>query len=665
MFSSGGVWKHGSAQNGLPGFERTSWQYQPSSDAHDPNPPITLEDPAGADVTVEARSSSSSGSHAPGVFVAGATMGARAAWGRGEDRFADAPPIIELNVIASFDEQSLNILGAISEVEENPTYVGKNEEVPGGNSAQYRNIIKFPMTAVAATATPFQAQLVLNVVDFNDPASQVSVSIGPYDSNGQSDPVADSASQVWTRSDFGGGAYSSFPTEFRSLGLKSLTLGGSALSHITACIAAQIPFTLVVKLDDEAPTSFGQANSGWDSFENATNKPALRLLLATGASTTASAAAAAARGAGAPASLLSGMFALAESSRARGGTQAAAISTPTAITVDTRGSWARGGAAEAPLVAGMAGVARAPWSSGGTAAAPLIAAGVFVVRVAEAKGATAAAPLVAGMVGAAQAPWGRGEAPVSTFLSAGTDAAASAARGGGGGAPAPLVAAALALSGAAVARGSSSAPSLVSGALAISSAAAGRGESAPSAPAIGVQPAAESGLSRGGASAALAAAGAALVSAAALGRGFEPVSALVAGAAVLAFPGAALGQGQAAQIAAGASLAALAAIARGGLQSSGTASGAAPETISARGSGAAASAGELHSALILVRGVSGQGVAQVSVLFVGDLSSQIQLLLGRLTLAPVLEGAMLVGDQLRGEVDLTDLLQGLIGLDEK
>ena len=49
MFVSGGVWKHGSSWNGNTWQERSSWQWQPDLDSHDPSPPITLENAAASE----------------------------------------------------------------------------------------------------------------------------------------------------------------------------------------------------------------------------------------------------------------------------------------------------------------------------------------------------------------------------------------------------------------------------------------------------------------------------------------------------------------------------------------------------------------------------------------------------------------------------------------
>lgn len=60
----------GTQRIGWPGYARERWQWQPDLDAHDPNPPITLEDPAGGSTIIEADGAAAGISTAQGIGAA-------------------------------------------------------------------------------------------------------------------------------------------------------------------------------------------------------------------------------------------------------------------------------------------------------------------------------------------------------------------------------------------------------------------------------------------------------------------------------------------------------------------------------------------------------------------------------------------------------------------
>lgn len=181
----------------------------------------------------------------------------------------------QTTITATFDEQCLFQGGVESEIEENPTYVGHNAS--SGNAAIYRNVMSFPTTSITSSAIPSLAELLLNVVDVNGMTGK-SVFIGGYNGNGQGNPSTDSAAQAYARCNVSADHYGSF-TDFQSTGAKTLALGVTVNADLQACIAAQVPFVVAVQIDGESGLT--QNNAGWDSVENATNKPQLRVTYTT------------------------------------------------------------------------------------------------------------------------------------------------------------------------------------------------------------------------------------------------------------------------------------------------------------------------------------------------------------------------------------------------
>src|SRR5215510_13558514 len=88
----------------------------------------------------------------------------------------------------------------------------------------FRVAIKFDPSSIPSANTVTLVELIVEC-DLALNASSESWYIGPYNTNGQGDPVADSAANAFSRSNVSGGNYGTF-TDFRSTGVKTISLGG-------------------------------------------------------------------------------------------------------------------------------------------------------------------------------------------------------------------------------------------------------------------------------------------------------------------------------------------------------------------------------------------------------------------------------------------------------
>lgn len=165
---------------------------------------------------------------------------------------------------------------------------GINDIAAGCNDAGdgriFRTALRFDPSSITSTDTISQVELIVNCFTASNNSAR-SYYIGPYNTNGVGDPSADSGATAYSRCSVSGGNYGTF-TEFRTTGVKTITLGGSVNSHLQAVTSVSgTVFTLAIQQDSET------ADPTLDIFESlrdhtdGTDPPKLRVTHAAAAST--------------------------------------------------------------------------------------------------------------------------------------------------------------------------------------------------------------------------------------------------------------------------------------------------------------------------------------------------------------------------------------------
>lgn len=274
MKSSGGVWKHGSELGAHVWCERQGWQWQPTTTAHDPSPPITLEDAAGGSPTTLTPDA---------VLVVLGLPAPTALRVR-----AVAPSAILVPISAPTPA----FAGLTTTDCEEATYGadvrddGNKGHLDGddfagidGSSRVWRWALKFPVSGIAGTVLKVELVVTVAVVV----GAPTTWDVGPYGTNGQDDPNADSGATMFSRC-ANAGEYANDTSVFASTGSKTIDLGAQAVTDLQAALAGGI-FSVSCRYNG-AGTGVGAALQEYDPLGTTAGEPELCVTYAPDASVT-------------------------------------------------------------------------------------------------------------------------------------------------------------------------------------------------------------------------------------------------------------------------------------------------------------------------------------------------------------------------------------------
>lgn len=652
MYHSGGYLKHGSEWGSHVWGERQSWQWQPTLTSHDPEPPIRIEDPAGGgDVTAlataafmlgqaapapivagmvgAARAAGQSEFGAPAPLVAGMLGTARAAWAAAGAQSAFLPDVTARGCFVADWGSDVQDLGTKGHLDGND-FAGND-----GSELNWKWAQKFDVSSLSGVSgTITKVELVVNVVDIPGPPA-TTWNVGPYGTNGQDDPEADSGATMFSRCN-NAGQYA-VTSVFSTLGSKTLDLGATAITHLQAAILGGI-FSVSCSYND--PFTF-PAGAAIEEYTGGSNPPRLCVTISSVSELVVGARAAWQVGFGAPAPLVAGML----------GT--------------TREAWQIGVGAPAQIAAGMVGATRTSWQLGQGAPGAIAAGMVGATRAAPQVDFGAPAPLIAGMVATHRAGWARQEGASGGTIAAGMTGAAGSASSTEHGVAAQLVAGMVGPSRAcwALSYGVPAAPVI---SITVDSTPTAWSSSAGAASQLvaGMVGAARAAWQQQAGAPGTIGAEQVFQARAAFQRAQGVTETIQAGAVLQARAGWQGSRGAAADIAAGATLAALSALARQAGAPGGIAAGQVLEARSAA-QGQAARGGVLQFGFLITARSAGQRqLGQIQVVFVGDIATQIRHLTGRLHLDALLSAVENLESVLGARFEVGDLLQARLDLDD-
>jgi len=145
-----------------------------------------------------------------------------------------------------------------------------------GTSATWRWAQKFDLSAISGTVT--KVELIVNVVAV--PGSGSTWDVGPYGTNGQDDPEADSGATMYSRC-LNSGQYVNDTTVFATTGSKTLDLGSTAVSHVQAALGGIFSVSCVYN-----DTSTASAGATIEEYSGESNPPELCVTWTPSASVT-------------------------------------------------------------------------------------------------------------------------------------------------------------------------------------------------------------------------------------------------------------------------------------------------------------------------------------------------------------------------------------------
>jgi hypothetical protein len=135
--------------------------------------------------------------------------------------------------------------------------------------AKYRTFIRFPLTNLPSGAIISQVRLLVNCSQAG--GTNHLLDIHPYNSDGQTDPEADSATNAYARC-VAGTPYIDDSTALRTTGAKAFTLGGNVIADVGAAKTAVNRFSLGLHEEgDNAAVALLYA------FDNGSNYPQLEI----------------------------------------------------------------------------------------------------------------------------------------------------------------------------------------------------------------------------------------------------------------------------------------------------------------------------------------------------------------------------------------------------
>lgn len=244
MFVSGGVNKIGSEWGCWSWSENSSWQWQPTLDTHDPNPPLPLEDPAAAPVT---------GTLAGSVSLTGAISGLHGT-------------LVTITATWGADTSS----------------AGADGELDGDDASSvlatgtWRWAQKFPTSALVGLGSVLAVTLQVNVVGTS---GGVLHDIGPYGTDGTADPEAEASMAARYAACANTGQYANDTPELGTTGIRQILLSATAVSQLQAARATGRWSVTARYTPETDPQPVGSSISEYDAGSNA---PQLLVLVEPG-----------------------------------------------------------------------------------------------------------------------------------------------------------------------------------------------------------------------------------------------------------------------------------------------------------------------------------------------------------------------------------------------
>ena len=146
----------------------------------------------------------------------------------------------------------------------------------------YRTYILFDLSTISPSAVINGIELDL-YCSYVTPANTDTGTIGPYNGNGQANPVTDSGSLAYSRCEVSADYYITASTQFQSTGQKTFVLGAQAVADLLAAKAVGNTFAIAIRQDVETTGS-----NHWSAIEGYTTAtpPVLRLLSTSSAQPT-------------------------------------------------------------------------------------------------------------------------------------------------------------------------------------------------------------------------------------------------------------------------------------------------------------------------------------------------------------------------------------------